>query len=129
MSDFLRDAAARQRAMLEAQLSAADADLKAARANSDYDGAAAAVQQYADAVAQWNNLQNIENQYVASQQPRQPEQLSPEELAAKPAHKMTADDGLRTAVAGSRWEKSITWNDPNVVAGYRETQRRRARGE
>jgi hypothetical protein len=70
----------------------------------------------------------LHQQYIQSQQaPVQPE-LSAEERAAKPLHRMDWNDALELAKT-SRYGKNLSWNDPNVQAGYREAMARRRRGE
>ena len=111
--------AARSRAeAIEMQIAASRADLLVHRNNSDLQAAGETVQQIANLEAERANLTTLYNNYVASQQPRQPEVLTDEERNARPWHKMTPDDGLQLART-SKYGKSLDWNDPNVVAGWR----------
>jgi aspartyl/asparaginyl-tRNA synthetase len=65
--------------------------------------------------------------YVQSQQPpRQPE-LTPEERAAKPIHRMDYSDVLEMAKT-SKYFKDGTWND-DMQRAYNEVRARRSRGE
>jgi hypothetical protein len=65
--------------------------------------------------------------YVQSQQPPQNYE-TPEMKAAKPWSQMTAQDALDLAKT-SKYGKSLDFNDPHVVAGWHESQRRCQRGE
>jgi hypothetical protein len=127
-NDFYSDAAAQRLRMLDAERAAHLADLAAHRANGDTESAATVVQALANAEAERGNLLNLYNAYVQSQQPPQPEQLTDAERFSRPWDKMTPDDGLALAKT-SKYGRDLNWNDPNVRAGYAETQKRRARGE
>jgi hypothetical protein len=127
-NDFYAQAAISRANMIEAEMAAAKADLMAHRANNDVESASASVQQIANLEAERANLNTLYQQYVQSQQPPQPEQLTDEERNARPWHKMTPDDGLALA-RQSKYGRSLDWNDPNVRSGYAEAQRRRHRGE
>jgi hypothetical protein len=126
--DFKADSARRRFEMIQAERAAAVADLAAAEANSDYDSGAQAAQTIADLDAAAANLGNLYSRHVQSQQPRQPEYLTPEERAARPIEKMDWSDAVELART-SRYGKNIRADDPNMVAGYYESRRRRARGE
>ena len=129
MADDFYTQAARSRAeAIEMQIAASRADLLVHRNNSDLQAAGETVQQIANLEAERANLTTLYNNYVASQQPRQPEVLTDEERNARPWHKMTPDDALALART-SKYGKSLDWNDPNVRSGYAEAQRRRHRGE
>jgi hypothetical protein len=128
MSDFYSDSARRRLEQIEAERAAALADLAAHRANSDYESAGNAIQQVANLDAERANLGTLYQQYVASQTPPSPPELTAEERAAKPWSKMDWSDVVELT-RGSRHAKNIKPDDPNMVAGWRETQRRRARGE
>jgi hypothetical protein len=112
---------------LEAERQAALADLAAHKANNDYAAASATVQSLANLQAEATNLKNLCDNYIASQQPRQPERLSDEEKAAKPIHRMNYDDVLDMART-SKYAKDLTWN-ADMQAGYDEVRARRSRGE
>jgi hypothetical protein len=129
MSDDFYTASARQRLeRIEAERAAARADLAAHKANSDYESAAYSIQQLANLDAEQSNLANLYNRHVASQQPRQREYLSPEERQARPIEKMDWSDAVELART-SRYGKHIKADDPGMIQGWHEAQRRRARGE
>jgi hypothetical protein len=128
MADFYSDAASQRLAQIEAQRAQALADLANSKANADYESAAASVQTIADLEAAKQNLVALHQNYVASQTPPTPPELSAEERAAKPLHRMDWNDALELAKT-SRYGKNLSWNDPNVQAGYREAMARRRRGE
>jgi hypothetical protein len=129
MSDDFYTQSARQRLeRINAERAAAQADLAAYRANADYDSAGQAIQQIANLDAEEANLGNLYNRYVASQQPRQPEYFTPEERAARPIEKMGWNDAVELART-SRYGKNIRSDDPAMIAGWHEAQRRRSRGE
>jgi hypothetical protein len=126
--DFYQYAAQQRAAELEAQKAQALADLAQYKAANDYQGAAGAVQQIANLEAERNNLAVLHDQYVRSQTPVAPPELTAEEKAAKPWDKMTWEDGLDLART-SKYGADLTHDNPNVQAGYREVMARRARGE
>jgi hypothetical protein len=128
VSDFYQDSAQRRLQQIDAERQAALADLSAHRLNSDYDSAGQVIQQIANLDSERSNLTALYQQYVASNTPPAPEQLTDEERNARPWHKMTPDDGLAVA-RQSKYGKSLDWNDPHVRSGYAEAQRRRHRGE
>jgi hypothetical protein len=107
--DFYISAALQRQNELEAERQAALADLAAHKANNDYAAASATVQSLANLQAEATNLKNLCDNYIASQQPRQPERLSDEEKAAKPIHRMNYDDVLDMART-SKYAKDLTWN-------------------
>ncbi len=82
--DFYVSAAVARANTIEAELAPARADLAAHRANSDTDSAAVSIQQIANLEAERQNLNALYQNYVASQQPPQQPELTPEERAAKP---------------------------------------------
>lgn len=126
-NDFYLDAAAQRADELAAERQAHLADLAAYRANGEIGEAARVVQALANNQAEQQNLQALCNDYVAAQQPRQPERISEEERAAKPWSRMNYDDVLEMA-RGSKYAKDLTWN-ADMQAGYNEVRARRARGE
>jgi hypothetical protein len=126
--DFYTNAARGQLAQLEADKAQALADLATLRAAGDTLTAQDVVQKIANINAQERNLHDLHQQYVLSQQPPSQPQMTQEELEAKPWHKMTVEDALELAKT-SRYGRDLSFNDPNVVAGYNEAARRRARGE
>jgi hypothetical protein len=128
MGDFYSDAASQRLQQIEAQRAQVLADLANARANADYESAAASVQQIANLEAEKANVASLHLNYVASQTPPTPVELSAEEKAAKPLSRMDWNDGLELART-SKYGKNLDWNDPHVAAGYREALARRGRGE
>jgi hypothetical protein len=129
MSDDFYTQSARQRLeQIEAERTAAQADLAAHKANSDSYSAGQTIQTLANLAAEQQNLTTLYNNYVQSQQPRQREYLSPEERHARPIHKMTWDDAVDLA-RQSKYGKNLRSDDPNMIAGWHESQRRRSRGE
>jgi|SRR5215475_5665024 len=116
---------ARQRVQrLDASAAQARADLEQAKANADYESADVAVQTLADLEAQKRNVIDLHQQYVASQTPPAPVELTQEEKHAKPWDRMDY---------GDVWEMSQNSKygvDENAFrAGMAEVARRRARGE
>jgi hypothetical protein len=85
MSDFYQDSAARRLQQIDAERAAALADLSAHRLNSDHDSAGQVIQQIANLDAERSNLTALYQQYVQSQQPPAPEQLTEEERNANPS--------------------------------------------
>jgi hypothetical protein len=125
--DFYLNAAQQRAAELEMELSAAKTDLLTFKHNQDLQGAGEAVQRIANLTAEQSNLRGLVEGYVQSQQPpRQPE-LSPEERAAKPIHRMDYSDVLEMAKT-SKYAKDLTWNE-DMQRGYNEVRARRSRGE
>lgn len=86
------------------------------------------MQQIANLESEKANLVALHQQYVASQTPPAPVELTPEEKHAKPWDRMTWQDGLDLART-SKYGADIDANDPNVQAGFREVMARRQRGE
>jgi hypothetical protein len=127
-NDFYTQSARQRLEQIAAERAAAEADLLAHRANSDTYSAGQSIQHLANLAAEQQNLTTLYNNYVQSQQPRQREYLTPEERAAKPIHKMDWSDAVDLART-SRYGKNIRADDPNMIAGWHESQRRRARGE
>jgi hypothetical protein len=126
--DFKADAARRRLQQIQAERAAAVADLAAHETNSDYDSAAYTAQQIADLDGQAQRVVDLYQRHVQSQQPRQREYLTPEERAARPVEKMDWSDAVELART-SRYGKNIKADDPRMVAGYWEAQRRKGRGE
>jgi hypothetical protein len=129
MSDFYQDSAARRLQQIDAERQAALADLSAHRLNSDYDSAGQVIQQIANLDSERQNLVALHERYVAQNTPAPPEVLTPEELQNRPWYKLTAEQALQVATEGSKYGKGLTYADPNVQAGWRESQRRKSRGE
>jgi hypothetical protein len=127
MSDFYQYSAQRRMQMLGVERQSALADLATYQANGDADSAASTIQQIADIDAQARNLGALHQQYVASQTP-QYDTASQEERDARPWDRMTWDDVVQMT-RGSKYGKNIRHDDPWMVAGYYEAQRRRGRGE
>jgi hypothetical protein len=128
MSDFYENSARRRLEMLNVERQSALADLTAHRANGDSDSAAYVVQQIADIDAQQRNLVDLHQRHVASMQPPRQRPVSQEERAARPIQDMDWND-LVDMTRQSKFAKNIRSDDPWMVAGYYEAQRRRARGE
>jgi hypothetical protein len=78
--DFYLSAAQQRAAELEMELSAAKTDLLTFRHSQDLQQAGEAVQRIANLTAEQSNLRALCEGYVQSQQPRQPEVPSEEEL-------------------------------------------------
>jgi uncharacterized protein HemX len=124
--DFYIKAARRQARQLEAAKNLATANLNEARANRDPDTAAGYVQELADLSAAQENLSRLCNQYLQSQQPPAP--VSKEERAARDWSRMDWQD-VTDLARQSKYGRDIQPNDPGLIAGWQEAQRRRARGE
>jgi hypothetical protein len=120
--------ARRQYQDLQANISAAQADLEAYRQAGDKQSARGALQQIADLTAQQRNLSALHDQYVASKTPQQAPAKTAEEIAATLIQNMTGDE-LLALYRSCEYGKDLDWNDPNVRAGWVEAQNRRARGE
>jgi len=123
--DYYSHLARQQIQRLDASAAQARADLEMAKANADYESAGVAVQTLADIEQQKQNVLNLHDQYVRSQQgPPPPPEPTQEEKAARPWDKMDY---------GDVWEMSQNSKygvDENAFrAGMAEVARRRARGE
>jgi hypothetical protein len=120
--DFYTDVARRRLQQIEADEAQAQAQLIAARAHGDTD--------YGVEQAEALDILAVkkQEQHVQSQNPAPAPRQTPEQLRAKPAEQMTWQDGLEIA-RQSKYGKNLDFNDPNVVAGYHEANRRRGRGE
>jgi hypothetical protein len=115
--DFYTFSARQRLQQINAGRAQALADLEVAKAGSDYDSAGQAVQQIANLDAEARNVVALHEQYVASQTPPAPVELTAEERAAKPWDRMDWDDALALART-SQFGKNLTHDDPNVRAGY-----------
>jgi hypothetical protein len=117
----------RQRlAELNAGRAQALADLELAKSTADHDAASTAMQNIADIDQAQANLGRLYDQYARSMQP--PPEPSKEERAARPIHRMDWSDVVEMT-RQSKYAKNIQPNDPNLIAGWQEAQRRRQRGE
>ena len=125
--DYYTHLARQQLQRLNANRAQTLADLERAKAEADYDSAGMAVEQLADIEAKKQNIVALHDQYVRSQTPVEPPELTPEEKHAKPWDRMNWVDGLEIART-SKYGADIDANDPNVQAGFAEVARRRARG-
>ena len=125
--DFYTYAASQRLAQIEASKAQALADLAQYKAAADYENAGNAISQVASLEAEKANLVALHQQYVTSQTPPSPPEMTPEERAAKPWSKMDYGDVLELAKT-SKYGKNLTWEDPHMVAGYREVMARRSRG-
>lgn len=126
--DFYLKSAQAQFDALEAQRMRELADLQSAKAAGDEDSAAAAILGIANIDAAKRNLVQLTNEYTASMNPPAAPPVSKEQRAARQWHEMDAQDLLNMA-RGSKYAGNLTWDDPNMRAGWQEAQRRRARGE
>jgi hypothetical protein len=126
--DYYTFVARQQIQRLDANRAQCLADLAAARANADYETAGSAVSELADIEAKKQNIVALHQQYVASQTPVEPPELSAEERHAKPLEKMDWQDALDLART-SKYGKDLRHDDPAVIAGYAEVMKRRSRGE
>jgi hypothetical protein len=126
--DFYLSAGQQRLAQIEAERATALADLAAHKANHDQDSAAAAIQQIANLDVEAANLGNLYQRYHQSQNPPPPPEPSPEERAARPINRMDWSDVVEMT-RQSKYAKNIRPDDPNLIAGYNEAMRRRARGE
>jgi hypothetical protein len=126
--DFYTYSARQRLAQIDAAKAQSLANLAQCKATADYENAAIEVQQIANCEAEKANLIALHDQYVASQTPPAQSELSAEERASKPLHRMDWNDALELAKT-SKYGKGLSWHDQNVQAGYREAVARRARGE
>jgi hypothetical protein len=126
--DFYAEAFRARMQQISAERAAALADLEAAKLNGDHGLAGTAEQNIADLDAAAGNLQNLAQRYVASQNPPQPPEPSKEERAARPWNRMDWEDVANLART-SKYARNIRSDDPGLVAGWNEAQRRRQRGE
>jgi hypothetical protein len=127
-NDFYSDAARRRLDQLNAEAQRCLADLSDAKSNDDGDTAAVLVERLADIQSAQNRVHEIHRAYQASLNPPAPPPVSREQRAARRIEEMDAQDML-DMTRGSKYAKGITWDDPNMRAGWAEAQRRRARGE
>jgi hypothetical protein len=127
-NDFYLQAGQQRLLQIEAERSAALADLSAHRMNGDQDSAAQSVQQLANLDTELRNLNDLYVRYQQSQNPPAPPEPSPEERAARPTSRMDWSDVV-DMTRQSKYAKNIAPNDPNLIAGYNEAMRRRQRGE
>ena len=104
------------------------ASLERAKANYDHDAAAYAISEIANCDAQRANLSALYDQYIRSQNPPRPPEPTKEERAARPISAMDWNDVVEMT-RQSKYAKDIRPDDPNMIAGWNEAQRRRARGE
>ena len=119
----------RQRLLeINAARSQALADLEQAKANYDSDSASDAIQRVANADAERANLSNLYDQYVRSITPPAPLEVSLEERRARPFSAMDWNDVVEMT-RQSKYARNIRPDDPNMIAGYQEAMRRKARGE
>jgi hypothetical protein len=128
MSDFKNRVAHQAATEFNARRAALQADFAAHEHNGDEMSAAQTMQELAKLDLEEQAAANLYNRHVASQQPRQREYLTPEERAAKPIHKMDWSDTV-DLTRQSKYAKNIRADDPNMIAGWHESQRRRSRGE
>ncbi len=128
MADWYVERGMERLAQINAERAQAVADLEAARARYDDDGAGEAIQRVADLDAAAASLNSLYYRYAQSQTPPPARVPTPEEKAAKPISAMDWND-LVDMVRTSKYGKNIQADDPHMLAGYYEAQRRRGRGE
>jgi hypothetical protein len=126
LGDWYLEKGGQRLAALRAGRAQALADLELAKNNGDDDAADTAIANLADINAAEANTVQLCNQYIASQQP--PPEPSKEERAARPIDRMDWSDVVEMT-RQSKYAKNIRPDDPNLIAGWQEAQRRRARGE
>src|SRR5580704_8225873 len=127
MSDFYRDSAERRLQQLSAQRAASLADIEAHKLNGDHDAAGECIQNLANIDSERANLVQLYQNYVQSQQPAQKPAETAEQKAAKPWSQMGWDD-IVDLTRTSRYGKDIRPDDPNMIAGWHESQKRKAEG-
>jgi hypothetical protein len=116
-------------AQLQAELSAAQADLASFHAAQDQAGCSEAIRRISNARNEIRGLENTWAEYQAANAPRQAPELTPEEIDALPAHKMTVGHALNSINRTSKYAKNLSMDDPYVRHGYALAQQRRQRGE
>jgi hypothetical protein len=126
LADDYIEAGRRRYAVLEAARAQATADIQAHRVNGDQDAMSEAIQTLANLDADMASLNNLYSRYAASQAP--PPEPSKEERLARPWNKMDWTDVVEMT-RQSKHAKDIRADDPNMIAGYHEAMRRKARGE
>jgi hypothetical protein len=114
---------------IDAELAAARADLSAFDATDDEAGASEAIARINELDLKRQNLESIYSRYVQANQPYTPAPLTPEEIDALPAHKMTVDHALNSINRTSKYAKNLDRNDPFVRHGMALAAQRRSRGE
>jgi hypothetical protein len=126
--DFYAEAGRSRLQDIAVERAEALASLERAKSMGDYATAGSAVQQIANLDAESNNLVGLYNRYIASQTP--PPQRVPtlEERRARPISAMDWDDVVEMT-RQSKYARDIRPDDPNMIAGWYEGQRRSARGE
>ena len=127
MSDFYRDSAERRIQQLNANRAANLADLEAHKLNGDHDAAGECIQQLANIDAEKANLVQLYQNYEQSQRPPQKPYETPEQKAAKPWSQMGWDD-IVDLTRTSKYARDIRPDDQNMIAGWHESQRRKAEG-
>ena len=128
MSDFYIESGETRLQEIAAERAEALATLERSKANADYQTAGVAVQQIANLDTEQANLVGLYNRYVASQQPPPQHVPTLEERRARPISAMDWND-IVEMTRQSKYAKNIQPDDPNMIAGWYEGQRRRARGE
>jgi hypothetical protein len=126
MTDWYIERGQQRLAALRAGRAQAIADLELAKRDGDADGADTAIAVLADINQQEQATIALYNQYQQSQMP--PPEPSKEERAARPIDRMDWSD-IVEMTRQSKYAKNIRPDDPNMIAGWQEAQRRRARGE
>jgi hypothetical protein len=127
--DFYLSAGQQRIAQLDAERSAAVADLQAFRASGDYSAASDAIQRIANLDSERSNLENLYQRYVQSQTPYQPPPMTDSELNALPPEKMNVDHVLHSINRTSKYATDLDTNNPYVRHGIALAAQRRQRGE
>jgi hypothetical protein len=115
-------------AQLQAELSAAQADLASFHAAQDQAGCSEAIRRISNARNEIRGLENTWAEYQAANTPRQPPPMTDAERQAKSWNHMNWDDVVELTRT-SKYAKHIDSRDPMMVTGWHEVQRRKARGE
>jgi hypothetical protein len=126
--DFYAEAGQARLQEIAVERAEALASLERAKSMGDTTTAGSAVQTIANLDSEHSNLINLYNRYVASQTPPPQREPTLEERRAKPIEAMDWSD-IVEMTRQSKYAKNIRPDDPNMIAGWYEGQRRRARGE
>jgi hypothetical protein len=128
MSDFLLDNAEKRLRVLQAAKQRALADLAEHRAEGNDYAAQEQLGALAHLEVEERGIVQMRQDYLRAQNPPPPPRQTPEQLRAKPAEQMSWEDGLQIA-RNSKYGRDLDFNNPDVVAGFHEANRRRGRGE
>src|SRR5262249_39726625 len=125
--DMLRSGQ-RQLERINAQMAEQNANFARARVEGDQDGMDYALQEWSNLENAATNLQNNYARQIAAAQAAQPRVPTLEERRARPFSAMDWNDVV-DMTRQSKYARNIRADDPWMVAGYYEAQRRRSRGE